>query len=111
MIARPPRRPIDLEATTKDVRLRLERVWLGSHEDDHGMMPDRKDVEVARAWVRQAFEEDIAERIAGLEAVLVDIIEKPPETLAANLVTNGLEWLRSSDIEDDDAGEPLPMPH
>jgi hypothetical protein len=29
MIARPPRRPIDLEATTKDVRLRLERVLAG----------------------------------------------------------------------------------
>jgi hypothetical protein len=26
MIARPPRRPVDLEATTRDVRLRIERV-------------------------------------------------------------------------------------
>jgi hypothetical protein len=26
MITRPPRRPVDLEATTKDVRLRIERV-------------------------------------------------------------------------------------
>jgi hypothetical protein len=75
------------------------------------MTPDRKDVEVGRAWVRQAGEEDIAERIAGLEAVLVDIVEKCPETLAADLAANGLEWSRSSDIEDDDAGEPLPMPH
>jgi hypothetical protein len=70
------------------------------------MTPDRKDVEVARAWVRQAGEEDIAERIAGLEAVLVDIIEKCPETLAADLAANGLEWSRSSDI-----GEPVPMPY
>jgi hypothetical protein len=75
------------------------------------MTPDRKDVEVVRAWVRRAGEEDIAERIAGLEAVLVDIIEKCPETLAADLAANGLEWSRSSDIEDDDAREPLPMPH
>jgi hypothetical protein len=26
MIARPPRRPVDLEVTTKDVKLRIERV-------------------------------------------------------------------------------------
>ena len=57
------------------------------------MTPDRKDL--ARAWVRQAGEEDIAERIAGLEAVLVGIIEKCPETLAADLAANGLEWSRS----------------
>jgi hypothetical protein len=70
------------------------------------MTPDRKDVEVARAWTRQAGEEDIAERIAGLEAVLVDIIEKCSKTLAADLAASGLEWSRSSDIEDHDAGEP-----
>jgi hypothetical protein len=40
--------------------------------------------------------------MAGLEAVLVDIIEKCPETLAADLAANGLEWSRSSDIEDDE---------
>jgi hypothetical protein len=27
------------------------------------------------------------------------------------LVANGLEWSRSSDVKEDDAGEPFPMPH
>jgi hypothetical protein len=73
------------------------------------MMPDPKEVQVARAWVRQAGEEGIAGRIAGLEAALVENIEKYPETLAADLAANGLEWWRSFDIENDDAGAPLPM--
>jgi len=53
----------------------------------------------------QVGEEDVAVRIAGLEAVLVDIFERCPETLAADLAANGLEWPRSSDIEDDDTPE------